>query len=78
MRGLTTLVRRGQVLYAGISDTRLGRRAGDTLAALRGWTTVRGLQIRLHLVDRSASATCCRWRALSICRHPLGAVGRAS
>lgn len=55
MRGLDELVRAGNVLYVGISDTPAWVAAqANTLAELRGWTPFTALQLRYSLVDRTA------------------------
>ena len=75
MRGLDDLVASGKVLYVGISDTPAWMVSmANTLADCRGWTRFVGLQIRYRLLDRAASATCCRWPQLG---HGGDAVGRA-
>jgi aryl-alcohol dehydrogenase-like predicted oxidoreductase len=54
MRGLDDLVRRGKVLYVGISDAPAWWVAqANTLAELRGWTQFIGLQIEYSLVERT-------------------------
>lgn len=55
MRGLDDLVRRGEVLHVGVSDTPawIAARA-STLAELRGWTPFTALQLRYSLIDRTA------------------------
>jgi aryl-alcohol dehydrogenase-like predicted oxidoreductase len=54
MRAFDDLVRQGKVLYIGISDTPawIVSRA-NTLAELRGWTSVVGLQVEYSLVERT-------------------------
>jgi len=55
MRGLDTLVRTGKVLYLGLSNFpawRVSRAA--TIAELRGWTPLIGLQVEYSLVERTA------------------------
>ncbi len=54
MRGLDDLVRRGLVLYVGVSDTPawVVSRA-NTLADLRGWSPFVALQLRYSLLDRT-------------------------
>lgn len=55
MRGLDDLVRRGRVLYVGISDTPAWVAAqANTMADLRGWTPFTALQLRYSLIDRAA------------------------
>src|SRR5713226_263319 len=54
MRGLDDLVRRGKVLYVGISDAPAWWVAqANTLAELRGWTKFIGLQIEYSLIERT-------------------------
>src|SRR5271163_3732764 len=54
MRGLDDLVRRGKVLYVGISDAPAWWVAqANTLAELRGWTQFIGLQIEYSLMERT-------------------------
>jgi aryl-alcohol dehydrogenase-like predicted oxidoreductase len=55
MRGLDDLVRAGKILYIGLSDFPAWRAAhAATLAQLRGWAPVAGLQIEYSLVERTA------------------------
>lgn len=54
MRGLDDLVRRGKILYAGISDAPAWWVAqANTLAELRGWSRFVGLQIEYSLIQRT-------------------------
>jgi len=54
MQGLNDLVRAGKVLYVGLSDFPAWRVArAATIAELRGWAPVVGLQIEYSLVERS-------------------------
>src|SRR5258708_31096073 len=54
MRGLDDLVRRGKVLYVGISDVPAWWVAqANTLAQLRGWSPFVGLQIEYSLIERT-------------------------
>lgn len=55
MRALDDLVRSGKVLYIGLSDFpawRVSRAA--TMAELRGWAPVTGLQVEYSLVERTS------------------------
>ncbi|MBA8880521.1 aldo/keto reductase [Phyllobacterium myrsinacearum] len=55
MRGFEDLTRSGKIIYAGFSNFAAWRIASAaTLAALRGWTPVVGLQTEYSLVERSA------------------------
>ncbi|MQA90937.1 MAG: aldo/keto reductase [Gemmatimonas sp.] len=55
MRGLDDLVRTGKILYIGLSDFPAWRVArAATLAEIRGWTSVAGLQIEYSLVERTS------------------------
>ncbi|NNE34628.1 MAG: aldo/keto reductase [Rhodothermales bacterium] len=55
MRGLDDLVRQGNVLYVGISDTPAWIVSqANTIADFRGWSRFIGLQIRYSLIDRAA------------------------
>jgi aryl-alcohol dehydrogenase-like predicted oxidoreductase len=55
MRGLDDLVRSGKVLYIGLSDFPAWRVArAATIAELRGWARVAGLQFEHSLVERTA------------------------
>jgi aryl-alcohol dehydrogenase-like predicted oxidoreductase len=54
MRGLDDLVRSGKVLYAGLSDFPAWRVArAATIAELRGWAPLIGLQVEYSLVERT-------------------------
>lgn len=54
VRGLDDLVRSGKVLYVGLSDFPAWRVArAATIAELRGWTPIIGLQIEYSLVERT-------------------------
>jgi aryl-alcohol dehydrogenase-like predicted oxidoreductase len=54
MRGLDDLVRSGKVLYVGLSDFPAWRVArAATIAELRGWAPIIGLQIEYSLVERT-------------------------
>lgn len=54
VRGLDDLTRAGKIIYAGFSDFPAWRIArGATLAEVRGWTPVAGLQIEYSLVERT-------------------------
>ncbi|HEY0800433.1 MAG TPA: aldo/keto reductase, partial [Steroidobacteraceae bacterium] len=54
MRGLNDLVHAGKILYIGLSDFPAWRVArAATLAELRGWAPVVGLQIEYSLVERT-------------------------
>lgn len=54
MRGLDDLVRSGKVLYIGLSDFPAWRVArGATIAELRGWAPLAGLQLEYSLVERT-------------------------
>ena len=54
VRGLDDLVRSGKVLYVGLSDFPAWRVArAVTIAELRGWAPIVGLQIEYSLVERS-------------------------
>jgi aryl-alcohol dehydrogenase-like predicted oxidoreductase len=54
MRGLDDLVRAGKVLYTGISDAPAWWIAqANTLAHLRGWSPLVGLQIEYSLIERT-------------------------
>ncbi|MFM0334409.1 aldo/keto reductase [Paraburkholderia strydomiana] len=55
MRGLDDLVRSGKVLYVGLSDFPAWRAArASTIAELRGWAPVAGLQFEHSLVERTS------------------------
>ncbi|HVJ41628.1 MAG TPA: aldo/keto reductase [Dongiaceae bacterium] len=54
MRGLDDLVASGKVLYIGLSDFPAWRVArGATIAELRGWAPLVGLQLEYSLVERT-------------------------
>jgi aryl-alcohol dehydrogenase-like predicted oxidoreductase len=54
MRGLDDLVRQGKIVYAGICNTPAWRVAQlQTLADLRGWSSLAALQIEYSLVERT-------------------------
>lgn len=54
LRGLDDLVRAGKILYIGLSDFPAWRAAhAATLAQLRGWAPVIGLQMEYSLVERT-------------------------
>ncbi len=54
VRGFDDLVRAGKILYAGLSDFPAWRVAtAATMAELRGWAPVAGLQIEYSLVERT-------------------------
>src|SRR5262245_18959254 len=54
MRGLDDLVRQGKLLYVGISDAPAWWVAqANTLADLRGWSRLVGLQIEYSLIERT-------------------------
>ncbi len=54
VRGLDDLVRSGKVLYVGLSDFPAWRVArAATIAELRGWAPIVGLQIEYSLVERT-------------------------
>jgi aryl-alcohol dehydrogenase-like predicted oxidoreductase len=54
MRGLDDLVRRGKILYAGISDAPAWWIArANTVAELRGWSRFAGIQIEYSLIQRT-------------------------
>jgi aryl-alcohol dehydrogenase-like predicted oxidoreductase len=54
VRGLDDLVRSGKVLYVGLSDFPAWRVArATTIAELRGWAPIVGLQIEYSLVERT-------------------------
>jgi len=53
-RGFEDLVSAGKILYAGLSDFPAWRVAtAATLAALRGWSPLAGLQLEYSLVERT-------------------------
>lgn len=55
VRGLDDLVRAGKIIYTGFSNFAAWRIAsGATIASMRGWTPVAGLQTEYSLVERSA------------------------
>lgn len=55
MRSLDDLVRRGKVLYVGISNAPAWVVAqANTLSELRGWTPFVGMQIQYNLLERTA------------------------
>ncbi len=55
VRGFEDLVRAGKIVYAGFSNFPAWRIAsGATIAALRGWTPIVGLQTEYSLVERTA------------------------
>jgi aryl-alcohol dehydrogenase-like predicted oxidoreductase len=55
MRGFDALVRSGKILYAGLSNFPAWRVAhASTLAALRGWAPLIGVQVEYSLVERAA------------------------
>ena len=55
MRGFDDLVRSGKVLYAGLSNFPAWRIArADTMAELRGWAPLAGIQVEYSLAERSA------------------------
>jgi aryl-alcohol dehydrogenase-like predicted oxidoreductase len=55
IRGFDDLVRAGKILYAGLSNFPAWRIArGATLAELRGWAPVAGIQIEYSLAERTA------------------------
>ena len=54
VRGLDDLVRSGKVLYIGLSDFPAWRVArAATIAELRGWAPIVGLQIEYSLIERT-------------------------
>ncbi|HTL57209.1 MAG TPA: aldo/keto reductase [Candidatus Limnocylindrales bacterium] len=54
MRGLDDVVRAGKVLYVGISDAPAWWVArANTLAELRGWSPLVGLQVEYNLIERT-------------------------
>src|SRR5216683_2763386 len=54
MRGFDDLVRSGKILYAGLSDFPAWRVArAATLADLRGWAPIAGVQFEYSLVERT-------------------------
>jgi len=54
VRGFDDLVRAGKILYAGLSDFPAWRAArAATLAELRGWAPLVGLQVEYSLVERT-------------------------
>lgn len=67
MRGLDDLVRSGKVVYVGLSDFPAWRVArAATIAELRGWSPVIGLQVEYSLVARTPD------RELLPMAHALG------
>jgi aryl-alcohol dehydrogenase-like predicted oxidoreductase len=55
MRGFDDLVRSGKILYAGLSNFPAWRVASaSTLAAVRGWAPLAGVQVEYSLVERSS------------------------
>jgi aryl-alcohol dehydrogenase-like predicted oxidoreductase len=78
MRGLDDLVRQGQVLYVGVSDTPAWVVAqANTLADLRGWTRFVGLQIQYSLVERTPERDLLPMaRAFDIAVTPWAILGR--
>ncbi len=55
MRGLNDLVRSGKVVYVGLSDFPAWRVArAATIAELRGWAPLVGIQIEYSLVERTS------------------------
>jgi aryl-alcohol dehydrogenase-like predicted oxidoreductase len=55
MRALDDMVRKGKILYVGISDAPAWLISqANTLADLRGWTPFTGLQIEYSLLQRTA------------------------
>ena len=55
MRGFDDLVRSGKILYAGLSNFPAWRIArADTMAELRGWAPLAGIQVEYSLAERSA------------------------
>ena len=54
VRGFDDLVRGGKILYAGLSNFPAWRIArADTLAELRGWARIAGIQVEYSLVERT-------------------------
>jgi aryl-alcohol dehydrogenase-like predicted oxidoreductase len=54
VRGLDDLVSAGKIIYAGLSDFPAWRVArAATIADLRGWTPIAGLQIEYSLIERT-------------------------
>ncbi len=54
VRGFDDLVRSGKILYAGLSNFPAWRIArADTLAELRGWAPITGIQIEYSLAERT-------------------------
>jgi aryl-alcohol dehydrogenase-like predicted oxidoreductase len=67
VRGLDDLVRAGKVIYAGLSDFPAWRVArAVTIAELRGWAPIAGLQTEYSLVERTPE------RELLPMAHALG------
>ena len=55
MRALDDMIRKGKILYAGISDAPAWLISqANTLADLRGWTPFTGLQVEYILLQRTA------------------------
>ena len=55
MRALDDMIRKGKILYAGISDAPAWLISqANTLADLRGWTPFTGLQVEYSLLQRTA------------------------
>ncbi len=54
VRGFDDLVRSGKILYAGLSNFPAWRIArADTLAELRGWAPIAGIQVEYSLAERT-------------------------
>jgi aryl-alcohol dehydrogenase-like predicted oxidoreductase len=54
VRGFDDLVRAGKILYAGLSNFPAWRIArADTLAELRGWARIAGIQVEYSLAERT-------------------------
>jgi aryl-alcohol dehydrogenase-like predicted oxidoreductase len=55
LRAFDDLVAQGKILYLGISDTPAWQIARlQTMAELRGWTQLAGLQVEYNLIERTA------------------------
>ena len=55
MRALDDMIRKGKILYAGISDAPAWLISqANTLADLRDWTPFTGLQVEYSLLQRTA------------------------
>ncbi len=55
VRAFDDLIRSGKVLYAGLSNFPAWKVSrADTLAELRGWSRIAGIQVEYSLADRSA------------------------